>query len=136
MTPGSGRACIAVCASPARLATLERATLRIGAFRPPPEASPKVPVPHAVAIMTLDDGLELEVLGIPLDPAYAPLWGLALCNARAIVRLDPIAGAELDAACACLGAVALDVERLVTGFSEDDEEQVATMLCNAVTASP
>jgi len=136
MPAGERRACIAVCASPARLATLERATLRVGSFRPPPEASPRIPVPHAVAIMTLDDGLELELLGVPLVVAYAPLWPLALCDSRAVVRLEPVGAAELDAACAWLGVPVLDVERLVAGFSEDDEEQVATMLANAVTATP
>ncbi len=135
LPPGTKRACIAVCASPARLGPLERSTLRIGSFRPPPEAAVRIPVPHAVAIMTLDDGLELEVLGVPLAVAYAPLWPLALCNARAVVRLDPVAGAELDAACAWLGLQVLDVDRLVSGFSEEDEEQVATMLINAATAS-
>jgi hypothetical protein len=135
MPPGEHRVCIAVCASPSRLATLERATLRIGSFRPPPEASPRVPVPHTVAIMTLEDGLDLELLGIPLEAAYAPLWPLALCNARVVVRLDPVGGAELDAACAWLGLVVHEVDRLVAGFSEDDEEQVATMLAAAAAAA-
>ena len=126
LTPDAERVCIAVCASPARLATLTRAMLRMGSFRPPPEAAPLAPVPHALAIMPLDDGLDLEVLGVPLDAAHAAMWPLALCRASTVVRLD--ASTELDEACAVIGMVAIEAEQLASGFSEEDEEHVATLL--------
>lgn len=130
IAPDAERVCIAVCATPERLAILSRAMLRMGSFRPPPEAAPRVPIPHALAIMPLDDGLELEVIGIPLDDAYAPMWSLALCRANAVVRLD--ASAALDEACAVIGTAAHDVAELAQGFSEEDEEHVATLLRAAV----
>jgi hypothetical protein len=124
--PDASRVTIAVCASPERLALLTRAMLRMGSFRPPPEAAPRASIPHALAIMPLDDELDLEVLGVPLDETFAPMWPLALCRANSIVRLD--ASDALDDACAVIGMAALDAAELAPGFAEDDEDGVATLL--------
>jgi len=126
IAPEAARVCIAVCATPERIATLTRAMLRMGSFRPPPEVAPRAAVPHALAIMPLDDGLDLEVLGVPLDETYAPMWPLALCRANAVVRLD--ASATLEEACACIGTDALDAKTLAPTFTEEDEDEVATLI--------
>ncbi|HEY1959812.1 MAG TPA: hypothetical protein VGH28_29585 [Polyangiaceae bacterium] len=126
IAPEAARVCIAVCAPPARIASITRAMLRMGSFRPPPEAAPRAPVPHALAIMPLDDGLDLEVLGVPLDETFAPMWPLALCRANSVVRLEPCAA--LDEACAVIGVAAHDVAQLAPTFAEDDEDEVATLL--------
>jgi hypothetical protein len=76
--------------------------------------------------MPLDEGLELEVIGVPLDEAWAPMWPLALTRVNVAVRLDP--NTALDQASALLGLVPIDAVTLAPGFSEDDEEQVATLL--------
>jgi len=129
LTPNAGRVSIAVCAAPARLAILTRAMLRMGSFRPPPEAAPLVPVPHSLAVMPLDDGLDLEVIGVPLDETCAPMWPLALCRANIVVRLD--SNASLDEACVLIGVEPVDAAELAPGFSEEDEEHVATLLRGA-----
>jgi hypothetical protein len=98
----------------------------MGSFRPPPEAAPRAAMPHALAVMPLDHGLELEVIGVPLDEAWAPMWPLALCRANVVVRLDK--SAALDEACALIGATSVDAAELAPGFSEEEEEHVATML--------
>ncbi len=126
IAPDADRVCIAVCASPARLATLSRAMLRMGSFRPPPEAAPRAPIPHALAVMPLDDELDLEVIGVPLDESFAPTWSLALCRAHTVVKLD--SSPLLDEACAVIGAAAIDAAELAPGFTEEDEELVATLL--------
>ena len=124
--PGAARLTIAVCATPERIALLTRAMLRMGSFRPPPEAAPRANIPHALAIMPLDDELDLEVLGVPLDETFAPMWPLALCRANSIVRID--ANSALDEACAVIGMSALDGAELAPGMAEDDEDGVATLL--------
>jgi hypothetical protein len=126
IAPNADRVCIAVCATPARLATLSRAMLRMGSFRPPPESAPRAPIPHALAVMPLDDELDLEVIGVPLDDSFAPTWPLALCRAHTVVKLD--ANALLDEACAVIGVAAIEAAELAQGFAEEDEEQVATLL--------
>ncbi len=129
IAPDANRVTIAVCASPQRIALLTRAMLRMGSFRPPPEAAPRAPIPHALAIMPLDDDLDLEVLGVPLDETFAPMWPLALCRANSIVRLD--ASPVLDEACATIGMVVHDGAELAPDFSEEDEDGVATLLKEA-----
>jgi hypothetical protein len=130
-SPGATRVSVAVCAAPARLATLTRAMLRMGSFRPPPEDTPRANVPHALAVMPLDEGVDLEVVGVPLDERCSPMWPLALARAHAVVSLD--ASAELDEACAIVGVKPLDAKQLAPGFSEEDEEQVAALLQGALS---
>jgi hypothetical protein len=122
----TGRLSIAVCAAPSRLATLTRALLRMGSFRPPPEAAPKLPLPHVLAVMPLDEGPDLEVIGIPLDVRFSPMWPLALSRATIAVRLDN--SAELSEACAVVGVLLVDAAELAPTFTEEDEEQVAALL--------
>ncbi len=129
--PDVSRIQIVVCGAPARISTLARASLRIAAFRPPPVAAPLAPVPYAVALMPLGDDLDMVLIGLPLVPAYAPLWPLALADANAIVRLDPACERLLDEACAVVGRTAFEVDGLVAGFSEEDEEHVASLLRHA-----
>jgi len=122
----TGRLSIAVCATPPRLATLTRALLRMGSFRPPPEAAPKLPLPHVLAVMPLDEGPDLEVIGVPLDGRFSPMWPLALSRASIAVRLDP--SAALDDACAVVGAPLVDAATIAPSFTEDDEDEVAALL--------
>lgn len=131
-TSGVSRVRLVLCATPTRLSAVSRAALRIASFRPPPEEAPLVPVPHTIAIMPLGDDLDLEVVGLPLVPAYAPLWPLVLSGAQCIVRLDAGAARLLDEACAQLDRRYVDGEDLAPGFAEDDEERVAELVRAAV----
>jgi CheY-like chemotaxis protein len=129
---GVSRVRVVLCATPTRLGAVSRAALRISSFRPPPEEAPVVPVPYTIAIMPLGEDLDLEIVGLPLVPAYAPLWPLVLSGAQCIVRLDAGAARLLDEACAQLDRRHVDGEDLVAGFVEDDEERVAELVRAAV----
>lgn len=123
---------VVVCGVPSRVATLARATLRIASFRPPSEQAPSVPVPHAIAFMTLADGLDVVLYALPLVPAYAPLWPMALAASHVVVRLDAAAARLLDEACAVSAKKAIDASALSPAFSEDDEEAVAELVRMAI----
>ncbi len=123
---------VVLCGSPARIATLARSSLRIAAFHPPAEQSPLVPVPHTLATMPLGEDLDLDVVALPLVPAYAPLWPLALAGAHAVVRIDAAAAKLLDEACTYTDRRHVDADDLVPGFAEDDEERVADLVRIAV----
>ncbi|CAN5360516.1 hypothetical protein BH09MYX1_BH09MYX1_22250 [soil metagenome] len=124
---------LVVSGTPHRIGALARASLRLATFRPPAEPIPLVPVPHTLSLASLDDGVELRLIGLPLVPAYAPLWPLAMAQACAVVRLDEAAAALLDETAALVGARILEAEALVAGFSEDDESMVAELLIGALT---
>jgi len=124
---------IVIGGSAPRIATLSRATLRMGTFRPPAEPAPLVPAPHTLVLATLDEGVELRLVGLPLVPAYAPLWPLAIASATTVVRLDAAVPRLFDETCALLGIVPVEAEVLVPGFSEEDEEHVAQLVIGALT---
>ena len=48
---------------------------------PPQEPTPSVPVPYVLATIRLGDGVELDIVALPLVPVYAPLWPMALAGA-------------------------------------------------------
>ncbi len=133
--PTTSRFVVVVCGAPARIATFSRACLRLASFRPPPEETPAVPVPHAVALMPLGDALELYVYALPLVPAYAPLWPLTLSTAHVVVRIDQSASRLLDEACAISGKSALAATTLLPTFTEDDEDLVGALVNAAVEAA-
>ena len=120
---------IAACAAPSRLATLTRAMLRMGSFRPPPEAAPLLPVPHALAAMPLDGG-DLEVIGVPLVASCAAMWPLALSRATIVIALEH--HEALDEACALVGTTLVTADQLVPSVAEDDEEAVAALFEAAI----
>lgn len=129
---GVTRVRVVLCATPTRLGAVSRTALRIASFRPPPEQAPVVPVPYTIATMPLGDDLDLEIVGLPLVPAYAPLWPLVLSGAHCIVRLDTGASRLLDEACAELDRHIVDGEELCPSFVDDDEERVADLVRAAV----
>lgn len=123
---------LVVCGTSPKISALARASLRLATFRPPAEPTPLVPAPHTLTLASLDDGVELRLIGLPLVPAYAPLWPLAMANAVAVVRIDDAASELLDETAALIGAKVLSAETLVPGFAEDDEGMVAELVINAL----
>lgn len=123
---------LVLAGTPHRIASLARASLRLATFRPPAEPIPIVPAPHTLSLASLDDGVELRLIGLPLVPAYAPLWPLAMGSACAVVRIDDAAAALVDETAALVGARILSAETLVPGFSEDDEGMVAELVIGAL----
>ena len=79
----------------ARLVTLMHAIARIADAVVPTETVPAAPVPYALATLRLGEA-DLEVMGLPLVEAYAPLWGLVLPGAAALARIELTASEALD----------------------------------------
>jgi hypothetical protein len=101
---------------------------RIAEAMIPTEAVPTAPVPHVLATLRLGDGIELDVLGIPLVEAYAPLWSLVLpsCTALAIAD-DDGAQKTLEDACHLAGIPWLSLGE-VTDTREADAEGAAQLI--------
>ena len=134
--PGfSGAARLVFAGTPARLAVFAHAAIwladAIGASEPPPS----VPIPYAVANVRLGDDIELELVALPLVPAYAPLWPMTLAGAAIVVRLDDAAGSALAEACAAVDLPILDAQSLVGALEEASVSQVAGLVRAAVEAT-
>jgi hypothetical protein len=122
-----GAARVVVAASMQRLVTLMHATARIADAVVPTETVPAAPVPYALATLRLGEA-DLEVMGLPLVEAYAPLWGLVLPGSAALARIELTASEALDTACSIAAVPLLEAGALLREGDESDPEQVATLL--------
>lgn len=122
-----GAARVVVAATMQRLVTLMHATARIADAIVPTEMVPAAPVPYALATLRLGEA-DLEVVGLPLVEAYAPLWGLVLPGAAALARIELTASEALDTACSVAAVPVLEAGALLREGDESDPEQVAGLL--------
>lgn len=123
-------------ATPARLAVLGHTVLSLADAVASPDPAPALPVPYALATLRLGDGVELDVVALPLVPAYAPLWPMALAGAAVIVRLDEGAAEPVEEAAAAVGVAILDAAEVFGEVDESSAVQVATLVRTALEASP
>lgn len=122
----SGR--VALAASPRRLLNVMAALGRIADAMMPSEAVPTTPIPHVLATLRLGDAVDLDLLGIPLVEAYAPLWGLVLPGCSGLALLEDHPRATLEDACQLAGVPVFDARELLGKHDESDPEFVATLV--------
>ena len=130
----SGAARLVFAATPARLAVFSHTVLALADAFPPQEPTPSVPVPYVLATIRLGDGVELDIVALPLVPAYAPLWPMALAGAAILVRLDEAASQSLEEACGAVGLAILDARAIFGTLEESSPVQVASLIKTALDA--
>jgi hypothetical protein len=134
-SPGfSGPARLVFAATPSRLAVFGHTVLALADAFPSQEAAPSVPVPYLLATIRLGDGVELDVMALPLVPAYAPLWPMALAGSAVVVRLDEAAARSLEEACASVSVPVLDARDIFGSLEESSAVQVASLIKTALEA--
>ena len=99
-----------------------------------PGLAPPLPVPHSLSTIRLGDGVELDVVALPLVPAYAPLWPMALAGAAVVVRLDEGAAQPLEEACGSVAVTILDARAVFGVVDESSPIQVASLIRTALDA--
>jgi CheY-like chemotaxis protein len=130
----SGSPRIVIAGPPPRLATLMHSVGRIADVIAPAEGVPAAPVPHVLGSLRLGDGVELEVVGLPLLDAYCPLWGLTLPGALVAVRLAGDSADALHDLCSVAGVPTLDAAALLGELDEADPAQIAALVRLALDA--
>jgi hypothetical protein len=130
----TGAARLVFAATAARLAVLGHTVLSLADAVPPSEPAPPLPVPHSLSTIRLGDGVELDVVALPLVPAYAPLWPMALGGAAVAVRLDEGAAHPLEQACGAVGVGILDARAVFGAVDESSPVQVASLIRTALEA--
>jgi CheY-like chemotaxis protein len=134
-SPGfSGPARLVFAATPSRLAVFGHTVLALADAFPSQEAAPTVPVPYLLATIRLGDGVDLDVMALPLVPAYAPLWPMALAGAAVVVRLDEAAARSLEEACTSVSVPVLDARAIFGSLEESSAVQVASLIKTALEA--
>jgi CheY-like chemotaxis protein len=136
LAPGyEGATRLVFAGTPSRLAVFSHAALRLVDALPPPDPAPAIPIPHVIATVRLGDDVDVEIVALPLVPAYAPLWPLTLAGSAIVVRLDDAAGSALAEACAAAELPVLDAHVLVGALEEGSVAQVASLIRAAIEAT-
>jgi CheY-like chemotaxis protein len=134
--PGfAGSARLVFAGTSTRLAVFAHAALCLADSIGAPEPTPAVPVPYPIATVRLGDDIDLELVALPLVPAYAPLWPMALAGSAIVVRLDDAAGSALTEACSATDLPILDAQTLVGALEEASVAQVASLVRAAIEAT-
>ena len=133
--PGfDGAARIGIAGSQHRLTSLLAALGSLVDATVPSEVPP-APVPHTMANLKLGEGVELEVVGLPLVDAYAPLWALVLPSLTAVARID-LEGSDLLESCASLAGVNIvDASGLLRDSDDGEPELVAGLIRMALESA-
>src|SRR5204863_501612 len=121
-------------ATPQKLAIFGHTVLSLSDAFAPQEPTPSVPVPYALATIRLGEGIELDIVALPLVPVYAPLWPLALAGAAILIRLDEAATPSLEEACSTVAVRILDARAIFGALEESSAVQVASLIKTALDA--
>ena len=132
----AGAARLVFAATPSRLAVLGHTVLSLADAVPARDPIPALPVPCSLATLRLGDGVELDVVALPLVPAYAPLWPMALAGAAVVVRLDDGAAQPLEEACGAVAVPVLDAAAFFGVVDESSPVQIASLIRTALEANP
>ena len=89
---------------------------------------PAAPTPHPLASLRLTESVSLELVGLPLVDAFAPLWGLVLPSLVAVARLDDEPFETLEAGCRLASVPLVDGQPLLGPGGEADPEKLAMLL--------
>jgi hypothetical protein len=130
----AGPARLVFAATPARLAVFGHTVLSLADAFAPQEPTPSVPVPYVLATIRLGDGVELDIVALPLVPVYAPLWPMALAGSAILVRLDEAAAQSLEEACTSVSVSILDARAIFGALEESSAVQVASLIKTALDA--
>lgn len=129
-----GPARIVFAATPSRLAVFGHTVLSLADAFPSAEPTPSVPVPYILSTIRLGDGVSLDIVALPLVPAYAPLWPMALAGAAVVVRLDEAAAGPLAEACTSVALPVLDARGIFGTLDESSAVQIASLIKTALDA--
>lgn len=130
----AGAARLVFAATMARLAVLGHTVLSLADAVAPADPVPPLPVPHPLSTLRLGDGVDLEIVALPLIPAYAPLWPMALAGAAVLVRLDEGAAQPLEEACSSVAVNILDAQAVFGAIDESSPVEVASLIRTALEA--
>jgi hypothetical protein len=118
-----------------RLAAAFHALSRIADSISLSDAAPAAPVAYRMATLRLSEGQDLDLIGLPNNLAFSPLWPLTLPGSSAVVTLGQ-ENSEILEDVAGLSAVPLfNAETLLGHIDEGDPRQIAALVCATLEAA-
>jgi hypothetical protein len=89
---------------------------------------PAAPTPHLLATLRLTESVSLELVGLPLVDAFAPLWALVVPSCVAVARLDNEPFAALELGCRVASVPLVDGGVQLGQGGEADPERIAALI--------
>ncbi|MBK9261193.1 MAG: DUF4388 domain-containing protein [Polyangiaceae bacterium] len=126
---------IVIAMTPQRLPMLAYSMRRITDVVAPSESPARAPLPRVIGTLKLGEGVDVAIIGLPMDETYAPTWALALPGSAAVVKVGDVQRAALEAHCEAVEVQVLDAERLVGPFDPTVPAEVAGLLRAALEAA-
>jgi hypothetical protein len=123
---------LVIAAGARRMPALAHAIRRITDAVAPTESLPRSPLPRSLGTLRLGDGVELSLIGLPIEDTLAPTWTLALPGAAAVVRLAGAGGAALEAHCEAVEVMLIDAESVMGSVDAAVPAQVAALVRSAL----
>jgi hypothetical protein len=134
--PGfSGNPRIVLFSTQNRLGAAMHSLSRIADAWRPIDTAPSAPVPRILACLRLNDGAELDVVGLPDTPDFAPLWEMTLPGSAAVVVLGDDPADAVEASCHVFAIPVLRAEALIGEVEEGDPRQMALLIRAALEAA-
>jgi hypothetical protein len=126
---------LVIAANHRRMVGLAHAVRYIESVVTPSDLPPRAALPRHFGTLRLGEGVDLSLVGVPVDDTFAPVWALALPGAAAVVRIDLAGGAAFEACCEAAEARLLEAERLVKALDVTLPAQVAALVRTALEAA-
>jgi hypothetical protein len=92
-------------------------------------------LPALLGVVRLGDGVELALVGLPVEEVFAPAWAMALPGMAAVVRLADAESAALDAHCEALEVTLIEAEGLMGTVDVAVPGQIAALVRCALEAA-
>lgn len=115
-----------------RMPALSHAVRRITDATVPNEPPPRIPIGRPLGAISLGDGVQLALCGLPTVEEYGPTWATLVPGAVAVVRLGEAGGATLERLCEDVEVMLVDAESLMGEIDVADPEQVTALVRSAL----
>lgn len=123
---------VVIAASLRRMLGLAHAVRYIEGVVANSDVPPRAALPRPFGTLRLGEGVELSLVGLPVDDTFAPVWALTLPGAAAVVRIDGAGGPAFEQCCEAVEVQLLEAEQLVTELDVAMPSQVAALVRAAI----
>jgi hypothetical protein len=83
----------------------------------------------------MNDGAELDVVGLPSSPGCGPVWGMTLSGSAAVIALGDEQFGAIEEACNIYGITFVRAEVLLGSVEVGDPKQMALLVRAALEAA-
>jgi hypothetical protein len=129
-----GASRIVFAGSSRRLAIFAHAAARLDEAQGQIVSPPDTPIPYEMVTLRVQDNASVELVALPLDAAYSPLWPLTLAGAAGVVALDAHAGELLKEICASNTLPLRDADAWLCELDAFEPHDVASLVRAALGA--